>query len=163
LNTVVLNPEIQKFINLHLDANVHSLLLKGFFFESINSTEIIEQIEAKNKCKNKLPTWHYTENIYYPNKLNIEQTSSEITAQYKSQLISGKTIIDITGGFGVDCYYFSKQFKEVTHCELNEKLSSIVNHNFKQLAVNSIITKNIDGVDYLKKSKVIPLLHYLQQ
>ena len=50
----------------------------------------------KKKCKNKLQTWFNTEDIYYPNKLNIEQTSSEITAHYKSQLISGNSVGYIT-------------------------------------------------------------------
>jgi hypothetical protein len=116
---------------------------------------LAEQIEAKKKCKTKLPTWYNTENIYYPNKLNIEQTSSEITAQYKSNLVKGNSIIDLTGGFGVDAFYFSKQFKEVTHCELDANLSEIVAHNFKTLNVNQINTVTTDGIHYLKNSDAV--------
>src|SRR5690606_29596438 len=112
---------------------------------------IIEQIEAKKRCKNKLPTWYNTSNIYYPNKLNIEQTSSEITASYKAKLLNGKSIIDLTGGFGVDCYFFSKYFKEVTHCEINEELSQIVSHNYTQLDVHNVQTKAINGLEQLAK------------
>ena len=73
------------------------------------------------------------ENIYYPNKLNIEQTSSEPTANYKATLLEGNSLIDLTGGFGVDCYSFSKKFSQVTHCEISEELSKIVTHNYKKL------------------------------
>jgi len=152
LNKLILNTVVQEFINNNLDADVSSILLKGITFEEIETRDIIEQIEAKKKCKIKLPIWFNTDNIYYPNKLNIEQTSSEITAHYKSQLISGNSIVDITGGFGVDCYYFAKKFKEVKYCEINKELSSIVDYNLKQLSVNNIIVQHEDGINYLKSS-----------
>ena len=152
LNKSILNIDIQNFINNNIDSDVTSILLKGTLFFRVNTKEIIEQIEAKKKCKTKLPTWFQTENIYYPNKLNIEQTSSEITANYKSTCIEGKSIIDLTGGFGVDCYYFSKQFKNVTHCELDTNLSEIVTHNYKQLGIDNIKTHAIDGIEFLKQT-----------
>jgi len=153
LNTEILNTEIQDFIAHNLTTEVSKILLKGTVFEGVSTREIIEQIEAKVKCKKKLPSWFSAENIYFPNKLNIEQTSSEVTANYKSQLLSGDSIIDITGGFGVDSYYFSKVFKSVTHCEINKELSSIVTHNNKQLGVLNIKTIASDGLDYLLTSE----------
>ncbi|OUS00079.1 SAM-dependent methyltransferase [Flavobacteriales bacterium 33_180_T64] len=149
MNTEILNTEIQDFIIKNLSTDVSKILLKGTNFKNVNTLEIIEQIEAKAKCEKKLSTWFNTENIYFPNKLNIEQTSSETAAEYKSQLLSGVSIIDITGGFGVDCYYFSRIFKTVTHCEINEELSSIVNHNNKQLGVTNSHTVAFNGIDYL--------------
>jgi predicted RNA methylase len=150
LNNRILNTEIQNFINDNLDSDITNLLLKGVFFEGIEAREIIIQIKAKKKCKNKLPTWFNSENVYYPNKLNIEQTSSEITARYKSQLISSNSIIDISGGFGVDSYYFSKHFKSVIHCEIDKELSQIVKHNYKQLNAININTQNVDGIEDLR-------------
>ena len=149
MNKNILNTEIQKFINQNLNTDIASILLKGTTFSGIETKEIVEQIESKKKCIKKLPTWFNTENIYFPNKLNIEQTSSEITAEYKSKLISGKTLIDITGGFGVDCYYFSKQFKNVTHCEINEQLSKIVAYNSRILRANNIKAYNTNGIEFL--------------
>ena len=153
MNNNILNTNIQEFINKNLDADVVSLLLKGKPFPSIETKAIIEQIEAKKRCKTKLPTWFSSNKIYYPNKLNIEQTSSEVTAKYKSELIAGNTIIDLTGGFGVDCFYFSKYFEVVTHCEINRELSKIVAHNYNQLKNSRINTVNSDGLEYLITSK----------
>ncbi|MCK5400714.1 MAG: class I SAM-dependent methyltransferase [Flavobacteriaceae bacterium] len=152
MNKVILNTVIQEFINSNLNSDITSLLLKGITFEGVETREVIEQIEAKKKCKRKLPIWFNANNVYYPNKLNIEQTSSEITAQYKSKLISGKSIVDLTGGFGVDCYYFAKHFKDVIHCEIDNELSQIANHNNKQLNIQNINTLNIDGIEYLKST-----------
>ena len=152
MNRAILNIENQDFINSNLDSNTVQLLLQNTDSGTVRIKELVEQIEAKNKCKSKLPTWYNTPQIYFPNKLNIEQTSSEITAEYKSNLVKGNTLIDLTGGFGVDSFCFSKQFKHVTHCEIDPNLSEIVTHNFKTLGVNNVTTLPIDGVEYLEHS-----------
>ncbi|GAA3620833.1 THUMP-like domain-containing protein [Flavivirga jejuensis] len=152
MNTSILNTEIQEFIDLHLNSDVTSLLLKGLSFSLVEAKDVIEQIEAKKRCEKKLPTWFDCKHIYYPNKLNIEQTSSEITANYKASLIIGASIIDLTGGFGIDCYYFSKVFKTVVHCEINKNLSDIVVHNYKQLGITNIESQHMDGIEYLEAS-----------
>jgi hypothetical protein len=126
-------------------------LLSGVPFKHLDSKLIIQQIEAKKRSEKKLPTWFDSENIYYPNKLNIEQTSSEITAKYKATLVSGSALIDLTGGFGVDTFYFSKQVEQVTHCEIDSELSEIVKHNYKALKVSNIKCINANGIDELKR------------
>ena len=88
-------------------------MLKGTSFSEVETKTIIEQIEAKKRSKTKLSTWFSAKNVYYPNKLNIEQTSSEITAKYKSGLLEGHSIIDLTGGFGVDSFYNLNRFKYI--------------------------------------------------
>ena len=153
MNKHILNIEVQDFINNNLNSNIHDILLKGTSFATVETKDIVEQIEAKKRSEKKLLTWFRTEKIYYPNKLNIEQTSSEVTALYKSELISGNSLIDLTGGFGVDSFYFSKQFNRVVHCEVNEELSKIASHNFKQLNTNNISTIAHNGLNYLKESK----------
>ncbi|MGY5354985.1 THUMP-like domain-containing protein [Wenyingzhuangia sp. IMCC45467] len=149
MNTAILQKEVQDFISKNLQTDITKLVLTGSPFSDIPTTELIEQIEAKKKCEKKLPSWFHSKNIYYPNKLNIEQTSSEATAKFKSSLIKGNSIIDVTGGFGVDDVSFAKHFKSVTHCELNSKLSKIVHHNLKQLNIDNVITVDGNGIDYI--------------
>ena len=155
MNPSILNQEVQDFILSNLNTDVSKLLFKSSPFKDITVQELVEQIEAKKRCKMKLPTWHNEQNIYYPNKLNIEQTSSEITAEYKSKLVSGISLIDITSGLGIDSFYFAKEFKNVVSCELNQNLSKIAKHNFKKLNANNINVKNEDGIDYIKSSHTI--------
>ncbi|MFI2742318.1 class I SAM-dependent methyltransferase [Zhouia sp. PK063] len=149
MNTEILQEDVQYFIQEHLNDDINTLILKGSPFANIDIKILANQIEAKKKCEYKLPTWFTTKNIIYPPKLSIEQTSSEITAQYKSQLFSREKLIDATGGFGVDCYYFSKQFKEVHHCEIQEDLSNIVHHNNLQLQINNCTTHAVNGIDFI--------------
>ena len=134
----LLSAEIQEYITSNINADVSKLALQKNKFAITDWTTILGQITAKQKAKTKLPTWFYTHNIYYPSKISIEQTSSEKTAEYKSQLVSGKSLIDLTGGFGVDDFYFSKKVNQVTHCEINHELSEIVKHNFEQLGVTNV-------------------------
>lgn len=152
MNPAILHPEVQQFINDNLNADTSKLLFKGSPFDTISIQELVTQIISKKKCEKKLPNWFKTENIYYPPKVHIEQTSSEITAAYKSSLVSGDSIIDITGGFGIDCYYFSKKFRKVTHCELDGNLSTIVKNNYQQLKTGTINLVSGDGIEFLKNN-----------
>ncbi|OXB02382.1 THUMP-like domain-containing protein [Flavobacterium pectinovorum] len=137
MNTSILQQNIQEFITQNSGVSITKLALQKNPFPEVEWISILNQIEAKSKAKEKLPTWFSTENIIYPSKISVEQTSSEKTATYKASLISGESLIDLTGGFGVDDYYFSKKFKVVAHCEINEDLSAIVKHNFEQLQVDN--------------------------
>lgn len=152
MNLNILNERVQQFIVDNLKTDITKLILKGSPFPSISVQELANQIVAKQKSAKKLPTWFLAKNIYYPAKVSIEQSSSEITAKYKSKIISGDNLIDITGGFGVDSYYFSKQFKKVLHCEISEDLSALVKHNYKQLETQNIDTFSGNGIDFLKNT-----------
>ncbi len=134
----LLQKEIQFFITQNIGKKSSALALQKNPFPTVDFKIIINQIEAKSKAKDKLPTWFHTPNIIFPSKIAIEQTSSETTANYKATLVSGESLLDATGGFGIDDYYFAKKIKKVVHCELNSELSSIVEHNFKTLKIENI-------------------------
>ena len=157
----ILKKEVQDFINKNLNSDISKLLFKGSPFADVDIKELVNQIEAKNKTKSKLSTWFNTENIIFPAKLSIEQTSSEITAKFKSSLFSGNKAIDLTGGFGVDTFYFSNNFESFTHCEYNEKLSEIVKYNFGILNKKNVDFVSGDSLEYLKKSDIKFDLIYL--
>lgn len=149
----LLSDEIQEFITSRLDTDVARLALQKNKFPDTDWALILNQIAAKQKAKIKLPTWFTASKIYYPTKISVEQTSSEKTAAYKSDLVSGSGLIDLTGGFGVDDYYFSKKIKQLVHCEINSELSEIVAHNLEQLNVGNIeciagdSTKILEGLN----------------
>ena len=145
----ILDSNVQAFISKNLHKDTNDLVLKGIPFEKELHSSIIDQIKSRSKAKIKLPEWYKTEGLYYPPSLNLEQTSSEITAKYKASLISGKSLIDLTGGLGVDSYYFNEVITKVTHCEINEDLITIANHNSKILNSNITFLSG-DGISILK-------------
>lgn len=147
----ITNPEIQQFINANVDKNITKLALQKNPFPETEWIAILNQIEAKAKARLKLPTWFAANNIVFPSKISVEQTSSEKTAAHKASLISGGSLIDLTGGFGVDDFYFAQKIKKVVHCEINPELSQIAQHNFEQLKVKNISCHSGDSLDILKK------------
>ena len=151
MNKNILDKNVQDYISKNLFADVFEIILKKPIFKKVSNKEIAEQISAKAKSKKKLPTYFNKPNIYFPNKLNIEQTSSEKTAEFKSKIVTGNSMIDATGGFGVDSMYFSKEFKKTIYIEENKELFEIVKDNSNKLGLNNIKHLNEDGIEYAKK------------
>ncbi len=145
MNTAIARKEVQDFIkNFSGDSN--RLAFSGSPFQDVTTQELLQQIKGYQKAKTKLPTWANTDGIIYPPTLHIEQTSSEITAQYKASLVQGNTLADLTGGLGVDSYYFSKKIENIYYFELNTNLFHITQYNFKTLNASTINCQNQDGV-----------------
>lgn len=119
-------------------------------FTGVEAGELASQIAAKKKCSRKLPAWYHQDSIYYPPLLSIEQSSSEITARYKARLATGASLIDLTGGFGVDSFYFAKSVAAVTHCEINTQLSEIAAHNARVLDQRNTRFLAGNGLAYLR-------------
>lgn len=138
MNPEILTDTIQNFINANIEKSIPDLAFEKNPFPNVIWADILNQIFCKSKARTKLPTFFNCKNIFYPSKISLEQTSSEKTAAYKSNLVSGKSLIDLTGGFGVDDYYFSKKIINVYHCELNFDLHLIAEHNFRQFQVSNI-------------------------
>ena len=119
-------------------------------YPKLDKNFIINQINGLQKAQKKLPEFYENSEIVYPATISIEQCSSEQTALFKSDTLRhsvpiaiGKaesSLIDLTGGFGVDSYYFSQQFKEVTYLEPNVDLFNIVQQNFKKQFCSLLIS-----------------------
>ncbi|RYG41604.1 MAG: class I SAM-dependent methyltransferase, partial [Chitinophagaceae bacterium] len=145
----LLEQKVQDWIKLHTGEDVRQLALRKNPFPSIPYPELLNQVEARQKCKSKLPLWYDTPGIIYPPKLSIEQSSSQATASFKATLVNGNTLFDATGGFGVDDHFFAKQFKSVIHCERNAALSEVVSHNVKVLLAENIESICSDSTVFL--------------
>ncbi|WP_336703731.1 class I SAM-dependent methyltransferase [Chryseobacterium indologenes] len=125
----LLNKEIQNYINANLKTDLHSLLLKKSPFPEVSMHEIVQQIKGKQVAERKFP-FLLKEGILFPPQLNLEQSSSEKTALYKSEILKGKTFIDLTSGFGIDAFYLSQNFDNITLIEQNKELLEIVENNW---------------------------------
>ncbi|MXS73025.1 methyltransferase [Flavobacteriaceae bacterium W22] len=112
--------------------------------------EIVQQIKGKLVAQKKFP-FLLKEGIIFPPQLNIEQSSSEITAKYKSDNLKGDRFIDLTSGFGIDAYYLSENFKEITLIEQNAELLAIVRNNWGILKKKAkFISKKLE--DFLEEN-----------
>lgn len=128
------------------------LAFKKTLVEGYENRFVLNQLYGKQKAKNKLPFLFNNDQVLYPAKVSVEQSSSEKTAIWKANLVSGAALLDMTGGFGVDTYYFSKIVQHVTYLEKNTELFDIVNHNFTVLNAENITPINGDSLAFLENT-----------
>lgn len=132
MKTEILNKEVQNYINANLETDLHSLLLKKSPFSEVSMQEMVQQIKGKKVAHRKFP-FLLKENIVFPPNLNLEQASSQSTAEFKADNLNGKKFLDLTCGFGIDAYFLSQNFGEITLVEKNPELLDLVKHNWKIL------------------------------
>lgn len=113
---------IQDFILEYSDFDTNKLRLKNIQAD-FDVAWAIQQIEARKKIRDKLPTWASNMNIVFPSILSTEQCSSELTARYKQNLIIPGDTVDLTGGLGVDSFFF---FSKIRSCSLCGAISRIL-------------------------------------
>lgn len=140
------------FILEHANSDVHSLMLQAAKFPEVDMPLAVRQITGMQKVKNKIPTFYACKNLLYPVKLSLEQSSSEITAKHKSALCEGNVLADLTGGFGVDAYFFSFRFDNIIYVEKDPELCRLAEHNFKALNRKNITVINDTAENFLKKT-----------
>lgn len=126
------------FIRAHLHDNPGELILKAGKFKGLDVKKLAAQIQSRQKALKKLPEWSANEKLIFPPALSVEQCSSEATAHYKAGIVSGDTLIDITGGMGIDCYYMSRSFSETHYFEQQPEVASAAIYNFTQLGASHI-------------------------
>lgn len=113
---------------------------------------MLQQVEGRQRTRDKLPTMSEIDEWWYPVRLSCEQCSSEETARYKAELLKQEAkgrLVDLTGGYGVDTYFMSEHFAEVHYVEQNAELCRIAKHNF---AINrpEIHVHNTRAEEFLK-------------
>lgn len=150
-----MNEETKRFIIEHEIDDIYLLSLQSERYKNIDFELAIRQINGRQKIRNKVPRFFQTVDILYPAQLSLEQSSSEITALYKASLCEGNSLVDLTGGFGVDCCFMAAHFKQVTYVERQTELCRLAGHNFKVLNENYIEVVNTETEKYLSEMKPV--------
>ena len=148
-----MNEATRNFVRQHADDDVRKLALRGST-DGVDLTVALQQIQGRQAARKKLPSWASQEDILYPPHLNMEQCSSEQTARYKAGICAHQpastTLVDLTGGFGVDFAFMSEAFDEATYVERNSELFAISSANMKILAPKAKCL-NEDGLEVLHR------------
>ena len=113
--------------------NSFDLALQRYKYKHLSDDEwrwFLQQVEGRERTADKLPTFAAIPDWWYPVRLSCEQCSSELAARYKATLVSGDTMADLTGGYGVDTYFLSENFTHTDYVEQNTELCRIATHNF---------------------------------
>ena len=148
----IVNSQIVKdFILSHRTADVRSLALSLKGFSSDEARFILCQIEGWQRLRAKVPEWVSLPDLRYPERLPLEQCSSQAAAEYKAGLVEGgELFIDLTGGLGVDFSFMARQFRKAVYVERNADLCRLARHNFPLLGLSHAEIIEGDGVEHLQ-------------
>ena len=136
---------------------INDLALQRSKYKHLSDDELrwfLQQVEGRERTADKLPLFASIEDWWYPVRLSCEQCSSELTARYKASLCqrsglsaersvlcqsAGRSLLDLTGGYGVDTYFLSELFDHTDYVEQNAELYRIATHNFadKPIAIHN--------------------------
>lgn len=149
-----MNDSTLTFIKQHRNDDIRQLALTKPASD-IDLKLALQQIAGWQTARRKLPDWAAYDNILYPPHLNMEQASSQQTAQYKANVVErwgGKdtSYVDLTGGMGIDFSFMARAFDKRTYVERNEMLCQLAHHNFPILQLEAAVT-NDDAEDFVNK------------
>ena len=145
----------QEFITQNLDADIRDLALRHAGRTDIDLPYALDQIAGRRTAQTKLPMWAATDGIIYPPHISMEQCSSEQTAMYKAKVAqrliaelpvlpvlppNPTTLIDLTGGFGVDFSFLAPMFDKAVYIERQSHLCDLSRHNMAALGITQAET-----------------------
>ncbi len=149
--------KLTDFVSNHMNDDTARLILDRSKWPGIDIELAVNCIESRRKLRGKVQEWHENPGLIFPAKLSAEQCSSSSTATYKASIASdiinsscavgahdnhgmktGWKLADLTGGLGVDSWFFSKVAGNVLYCEMKRELCMAARHNFSMLGTENI-------------------------
>ena len=142
------------FIHRHAGDDVSLLALQAGKYPGVDMPAALAQIAGRQRMKAKVPSWAAKEGLVYPPHLPLEQCSSEEAARHKADIVEQAggerhMLVDLTGGFGVDCAFLSTLFDKTVYVERQEALCKAARHNFPLLGLPAIEVHSADSTAYL--------------
>lgn len=140
---LLLSPSVQDFIVLNENIDLREFVLRRGEVGGVPSSLIADQISGRKKSKEKIPEYYNSKGIIYPRPQNLEQASSSFTARFKADVLlksvgQKNTVVDLTGGFGIDTFFLSNKFSRVVYVEPDVDLLAIAKHNHSVLGASNI-------------------------
>lgn len=140
--------KLTQFVTEHIDDDTARLILNRAKWPEIDMDLAVNCIESRRKLRGKVQEWAECPGLVFPRKLSAEQCSSSATGAYKAEVaevISDMKfrIADLTGGLGVDSWFFSKKAEAVMYCEMLPELCRAAEHNFRKLGAGNITVRNV--------------------
>jgi hypothetical protein len=156
------------FVSEHIGDDTTRLIMNRAKWPEIDMDMAVNCIESRRKLKGKVQEWCDEPALIFPRKLSAEQCSSSATGTYKAELAEriasldsndrtvpspssapmghtgadGWKIADLTGGLGVDSWFFSKRASQVMYCEMLPELCKAAQFNYAVLKADNITVRN---------------------
>lgn len=147
-----LTNELRSFITMHANDDPARLLLSASRYPGIDVPFAVEQIQSRRQIRDKLPSWYINDRLIFPARIAAEQCSSEQTALYKQRLVEeNMCVCDLTGGLGIDSYFFSRKVKRLFYMERFPTYCEAARSNFSVLGADNIEVMEGDSAGLIDK------------
>lgn len=171
--------QTKAFVAAHRNDDVRALALSAKPMGGLDIPFALDQIAGRRIASVKLPQWAACDDIVYPAHISMEQCSSEFTARYKAEIAcrlcnlphqsdtvtdnvitnnADTTMVDLTGGFGVDFSYMGAEFAHAIYVERQPHLCELAEHNMRALGLNQARIINADAIEYLQSMQPVDLI-----
>ncbi len=167
----MLNQATLDYISAHAHDDVRRLALGPAPAQGVDLHAALQQIEGRRLATSKLPTWAAHPHLHFPPRLAMEQCSSEATAIHKVEVLKeictrpglapeGETsMVDLTGGFGVDFSFLARPFARATYVERQAGLCTIAAHNLPLLGLPHARVVNAEATAFLKEMPPVDVIY----
>lgn len=143
------------FILAHRLDRVEAVALALSKRQDVDAAFALRQIDGWQRLRAKVPAWAAVADLHYPSRLALEQCSGEAAAGYKLRVVrrllpqQGGTLVDLTGGLGVDFSFLARHFRKAVYVERQAELCRLARHNFPLLGLENAVVTEADGADFL--------------
>ena len=156
--------KISEFVSEHISSDISRLIMNKAKWPEIDMSLAVACIESRRKLKGKIQEWYDNPDLIFPLKVSAEQCSSSATAAYKAGLAEKMAcedgrrewrLADLTGGLGVDSWFFSKKASQILYNEMQKALCDAAAHNFDALGSENIRISNnmiVPGSDIMSNA-----------
>lgn len=124
----------------HREDDVRALALRskdapqGFAMQ-----QALSAIQARQKLAIKHPQWAEVPQVFIPEPVVVEQSSSPETSEYKQRFVhSTWHILDLSGGMGGDSFALAQKATHVTYLDASRGRAELAAHNFQALGQRNI-------------------------
>lgn len=143
---LLLTPELCELIDRSIERSPEQIALDK---RMPHAALVATQVKYLARARTKLPDYYAARCILPP--LAFEQASSQVCAARKN--CSGKRVLDLTCGLGVDSLHLSKRFDEVVTLERNPVLAAVAAENFRRLGAGNIRVVNASAEEFLARNR----------
>ncbi len=157
---MILTEQEQAFARQHIDDDLAALALAAHRYPQVRVAALLPHLAALRKLRTKAPSW-FRFDLDLPSTVSVEQASSERTARFKASLFSGQRLLDLTGGLGIDTFFWASVFEEVVYVERDPTLAQAARQNFALLGANNIRVEVAEAERFLLENEQAFDLIYL--
>lgn len=151
----IINEELFEFIEKYRSSDPASVLFSFHGKELPFSLPFaITQLEARKKTHTKIPSFLVNDKFLFPDALAAEQATDERVARFHASLVgTGKRILDLTAGLGIDSMAMAQNGNDVTVCEIVPDKAQMLVHNSKVLHLPSFKVYNLACEEFLESNQ----------